>query len=40
MAGYQNPIGVAAGKDQIAKALPEELRSSLPFIEEIEKELV
>lgn len=39
LAGYQNPIGVAEWKNQIAKALPEELRSSLPSIEEIEKEL-
>ena len=33
------PIGVAEWKNQIAKALPEELRSSLPSVEEIEKEL-
>lgn len=39
LAGYQNPIGVAEWKNQIAKALPEELRSSLPSIKEIEKEL-
>lgn len=39
LAGYQNPIGVAEWKNQMAKALPEELRSSLPSIEEIEKEL-
>jgi len=39
LSGYQNPIGVAEWKNQIAKALPEELRSSLPSIEEIEKEL-
>ena len=39
LAGYQNPIGVAEWKNQIAKALPEELRSSLPSIEDIEKEL-
>lgn len=39
LAGYQNPIGVAEWKNQIAKALPEELRGSLPSIEEIEKEL-
>ena len=39
LAGYQNPIGVAEGKNQMAKALPEELRSSLPSIEDIEKEL-
>ena len=39
LAGYQNPIGVAEWKNQIVKALPEELKSSLPSIEEIEKEL-
>ncbi|WP_368272221.1 YhcG family protein [Enterocloster lavalensis] len=39
LAGYQNPIGVAEWKNQMAKALPEELRSSLPAIEDIEKEL-
>lgn len=39
MAGCQNPIGVAEWKNQIAKALPEELRSSQPSIEEIEKKL-
>lgn len=39
LAGYQNPIGVAEWKNQMAKALPEELRSSLPSIEEIEKEM-
>ena len=39
LAGYQNPIGVAEWKNQIVKALPEALKSSLPSIEEIEKEL-
>ena len=39
LAGYQNPIGVAEWKNQIARALPEELRSSLPTVEEIEKEM-
>ena len=39
LAGYQNPIGVAEWKSQIEKSLPVELRSSLPSIEEIEKEL-
>ncbi len=39
LAGYQNPIGVAEWKNQIEKSLLEELRSSLPTIEEIEKEL-
>jgi hypothetical protein len=37
LAGYQNSTGVAEWKNQIAKVLPEELRNSLPSIEEIEK---
>lgn len=39
LCGYQNPIGVAEWKNQIARSLPEELKSSLPSIEEIEREL-
>ena len=39
LAGYQNPIGVAEWKNQMLQALPEDLRSSLPTVEEIEKEL-
>ena len=39
LAGYQNPIGVAEWKNQLARALPDELKSSLPSIEEIEQEL-
>ena len=39
LAGYQNPIGVAEWKNQLARALPDELKSSLPSVEEIEKEL-
>lgn len=39
LAGYQNPIGVAEWQEQITKQLPENLRSSLPTIEEIEKEM-
>ncbi len=39
LAGYQNPIGVAEWKNQMVSVLPEELKSSLPSIEEIEKEL-
>ncbi len=37
--GYTKPIGVAQWKTQITRALPETLKSSLPTIEEIEKEL-
>jgi predicted nuclease of restriction endonuclease-like (RecB) superfamily len=39
LAEYQNPIGVAQWQEQITKQLPEDLRSSLPTIEEIEKEM-
>lgn len=39
LSGYQNPIGVAEWQNQIAQTLPEDLKSSLPSIEEIEKEL-
>ena len=39
LTGYNNPIGVAEWKNQMVKDLPEELKSSLPSIEEIEKEL-
>lgn len=39
LAGYQNPIGVAEWRNQMVQALPEELKSSLPSIEDIEKEL-
>lgn len=37
--GYTNPIGVAEWEKQITENLPEELKSSLPTIEEIEAEL-
>jgi len=37
--GYTNPIGVAEWEKQIADSLPDELKSSLPTIEEIEAEL-
>ena len=39
LSGYQNPIGVADWQNQLTKSLPEELQSSLPSIEEIEREL-
>jgi len=39
LAGYTNPIGVADWQEQLTKELPEELKSSLPTIEEIEKEM-
>lgn len=39
LSGYQNPIGVADWKNQLTQSLPEELQSSLPSIEEIEREL-
>ena len=39
LSGYQNPIGVAEWKNQMKKSLPEDLKSSLPSIGEIEREL-
>ena len=39
LAGYQNPIGVADWVSQLNQSLPEDLRSSLPTVEEIEEEL-
>lgn len=39
LAGFQNPIGVADWQEQITNELPENLKSSLPTIEEIEREL-
>lgn len=37
--GYAKPIGIAQWETQITRTLPEELKSSLPSIEEIENEL-
>lgn len=37
--GSNNPIGVADWKQQLTKQLPDDLKSSLPSIEEIEKEI-
>lgn len=39
LSGYQNPIGVAEWENRIQESLPEDLRSSLTSIEEIEEEL-
>ena len=39
LAGYKNPIGVAEWQNQLAEIIPEEIKSSLPSIEDIEKEL-
>ena len=39
LAGYQNPIGVADWQEKLTKILPEDLQSSLPSIEQIEKEM-
>jgi predicted nuclease of restriction endonuclease-like (RecB) superfamily len=39
LAGYTKPIGVAQWERQITQALPNELKSSLPSVEEIEAEL-
>lgn len=37
--GYIKPIGIAQWQTQITRALPKELKTSLPTVEEIEKEL-
>jgi hypothetical protein len=39
LTGYNKPMGVARWERQISKSLPEELRASLPTVEEIEAEL-
>jgi predicted nuclease of restriction endonuclease-like (RecB) superfamily len=38
LSGYTNPIGVAQWEKQITESLPDELKPSLPTVEEIEKE--
>ena len=37
--GYTNPIGVADWRNQLISAIPDDIKSSLPTIEEIEKEM-
>lgn len=37
--GYTNPIGVADWKNQLTTIIPDDMKSSLPTIEEIEKEM-
>jgi len=39
LSGFTNPIGVANWEREIIKSLPDNLKTSLPSIEEIEKEL-
>lgn len=39
LAGFNKPIGVAEWQNQLQNSLPENLKSSLPSIEEIEREL-
>jgi hypothetical protein len=39
LAGYTNPIGVAEWEKMIFEKLPDDLKPSLPTIEEIEAEL-
>ena len=39
LSGLTNPIGVANWQQDIIQSLPENLKGSLPSIEEIEKEL-
>ena len=37
--GYRRPMGVAQWETRLTKGLPDDLKGSLPSIEEIEKEL-
>jgi predicted nuclease of restriction endonuclease-like (RecB) superfamily len=37
--GYTNPIGVADWQEQLTRELPDDLKSDLPTVEEIEREL-
>lgn len=39
LSGVNNPIGISNWENEITKSLPENLKSSLPSIEEIENEL-
>jgi len=39
LSGYTNPIGVADWQNEITAAMPDDLKSSLPTIEEIEREM-
>jgi len=39
LAGFKNPIGVSNWENEITKSLPDEFKSCLPTIEQIEKEL-
>jgi len=39
LTGFTKPIGVARRERQITQSLPDELKSSLPTVEEIEAEL-
>jgi len=39
LAGYTNPIGVSNWQNQLTESLPDEIKSSLPTIEEIEREI-
>jgi predicted nuclease of restriction endonuclease-like (RecB) superfamily len=39
LAGLSNPIGISNWENEIAKSLPQNIKSNLPSIEEIEKEL-
>lgn len=40
LAGYNNPIGVANWQNDLAASLPDNLKATLPSIEEIENELL
>ena len=39
LSGYKNPIGVADWQNELAAVMPDDIMSSLPTIEEIEREI-
>jgi hypothetical protein len=39
LAGYDKPMGVADWQDKLTKEIPDEIKSSLPTIKEIEQEM-
>jgi len=39
LAGYNKPIGVADWQNQLTDIVPNDMKSSLPTIEEIEREM-
>jgi hypothetical protein len=39
LTGYTNPIGVSNWQNQLKNDIPDDLKSSLPTVEEIEREI-